>query len=387
VEPYDIVCIAQSSWNGVWARPQQLMSRFARHHRVLFIRPISIAHLLTNPSERHWKPFEWVGSNIWVYSPLMLPFGRRVPGVRRLNEARILRLVRRAIRRLEFERFVLWLYAPMSQYLVSRLDESAVVYDCTDAWERFEKTPPSTIERDRLLTAGADVLFVGTSTVYETRRNHNRNCHLFTCAVDYEHFAEVPSSSPEDIAGIPHPIIGYTGLIDEARVDCQLLERLARDHPEWSIVLVGPVQDDVLLRTLRHSNIHFLGLKSYDELPRYVAAFDVAVVPYKVNAATHNINPTKLLEYMAAGKPVVSTALNEIKSFYLGRLAVAESHDEFVRSIERVLSGASALPIDANRALAADRSWESVSNDMLRLLEAQLASQGEHQRMPEEVQV
>jgi len=374
VEPYDIVCIAQSSWNGVWARPQQLMSRFARSHRVLFVRPISLAHLLTKAGERNWKPFEWVGSNLWVYSPLMLPFGRRVPGVRQLNEARILRLVRRKVRELGFERFVLWFYAPMSQYLVGRLGESAVVYDCTDAWERFEKTPTLTIERDRLLTAQADVLFAGTSKVYETRRERNPNCHLFTCAVDYAHFADAPSAPPEDLAGIPRPIVGYTGLIDEARIDGELLRRLAREHPEWSIVLVGPVQDDVLLRALRHPNIYFVGLKSYDELPRYVAAFDVAMVPYKVDKATHNINPTKLLEYMAAGKPVVSTALDEIKRFYLDRLAIAESHDEFSRSIERLLSGAATLPIDSNRALAADRSWESVSDEMLRLVEAQLQS-------------
>lgn len=372
MEPYDIVCIAQSSWNGVWARPQQLMSRFARQHRVLFVRPISIAHLLTNPSERNWKPFEWVESNLWVYSPLMLPFGRRVPGVRRLNEARIVRLVRRAIRRLGFERFVLWFYAPMSQYLVGRLGESGVVYDCTDAWERFEKTPPSTIERDRLLTAQADVLFAATNKVYETRRARNPNCHLFTCAVDYEHFADAPPGLPDDLAGLARPIVGYTGLIDEARVDCELLRGLAREHPEWSIVLVGPVQEDVLLRALRHPNIHFLGLKPYDELPRYVAAFDVAIVPYRVSEATHNINPTKLLEYMAAGKPVVSTALDEIKSFYLDRLAIADSRDAFVRSVERVLSGAMSLPIESNRALAADRSWESVSTEMLQLVETHL---------------
>ncbi|MBN1916613.1 MAG: glycosyltransferase [Verrucomicrobia bacterium] len=350
------------------------MSRFAHHHRVLFVRPISIAHLLTKPSERHWKPFEWVDSNLWVSSPLMLPFGRRVPGVRRLNEARILRVVRLAIRRLGFERFVLWFYAPMSQYLAGRLGESAVVYDCTDAWERFEKTPPSTIERDRVLTAQADVLFAGTTKVYETRRERNPNCHLFTCAVDFEHFAEVPSGTPDDLVGIPHPIVGYTGLIDEARVDCRLIERLAREHPEWSIVLVGPVQDDVLLRALRHPNIHFLGLKSYDELPRYVAAFDAAIVPYRVNAATHHINPTKLLEYMAAGKPVVSTALDEIKSFYLNRLAIAESHDEFIHSIERVLSNATVLPVESNRTLAATRSWDSVSNAMLGIVEARLES-------------
>jgi len=371
VKSYDIVCMAQHSWHGVWARPQQLMSRFAREHRVLFVRPISIAHVLSNPSERNWKPFRWVASNLWVYSPLMLPFGRTVPGVRLINEARIRRLVRRKIRELDFERHVLWMYAPASEYLVGRLGESAVVYDCTDAWDKFETTQEFCAIRDRALSAEADVLFAGTSKVHETRREWNPNCHLFTCGVDYEHFAR-PKPVPEDLAGIRGPIIGYAGLIDEARMDCELLDRMARAHPEWSIVLVGPVQEAVLVRNLSHPNIHFLGLRSYDELPAYVNAFDVAMVPYKVTEATHDINPTKLLEYMAAGKPVVSTALDEVASFYMEHLAIARDQKDFIRCVERIVAGQAALPIEANRTLASERSWESVTTQMLDLVEERL---------------
>ena len=174
------------------------------------------------------------------------------------------------------------------------------------------------------------------------------------------------------MANIPRPIIGYAGLIDEARMDGELLDRMASAHPEWSIVLVGPVQENVLLRNLRHSNIHFLGLKSYDELPRYVAGFDVAVVPYKVDAATHNINPTKLLEYMAAGRPVVSSALDEVKSYYLDRLCIAADRDDFIRNVERLLAGETAMPIAENQTLAAERSWESVTTQMLDFVEQQL---------------
>jgi len=372
VKSFDIVCIAQHSWHGVWARPQQLMSRFARTHRVLFVRPISVAHLLSKPSERNWKPFRWVESNLWVYSPLMLPFGRAIPLVRLINEARILRLVRRRIRQLAFQDFVLWFYAPMSEYLVGRLGEAAVVYDCTDAWEQFERTQAFCATRDRVLSGKADVLFAGTGKVHETRREWNPNCHLFTCGVDYEHFAGPPAAPPEELANIPRPIVGYAGLIDEARIDCELLDRMARAHPEWSIVLVGPVQEGVLIRNLPHPNVYFLGLKPYAELPRYVAAFDVAMVPYKVDKATHNINPTKLLEYMAAGKPVVSSALEEVTHYYLDRLAIAEDRADFIRCVERLLAGETTLPVEANRALAADRSWESVTTDMLDLVEQKL---------------
>lgn len=372
MESYDIVCIAQHSWHGVWARPQQLMSRFAREHRVLFVRPISVSHLLTNPAERNWKPFRWVESNVWVYSPPMLPFGRTLPVVRLLNEARIVRLVRRKIRQLGLRDFVLWFYAPMSRYLVGRLGEAAVVYDCADAWEQFETTQPFCVTRDRMLSVEADVLFAGAGKVYETRCDWNSNCHLFTGGVDYAHFAEPAPVLPEDMAGIPRPVIGYAGLIDDARMDCELLDRMASAHPEWSIVLVGPVQENVLMRNLRHPNVHFLGLKPYGELPRYIAAFDVAMAPYKVGEATHNINPTKLLEYMAAGKPVVSSALDEVKSCYLDRLSIAGDRDDFIRCVERVLAGETAVPIDGNRALAAERSWESVATRMLELVERQL---------------
>jgi glycosyltransferase involved in cell wall biosynthesis len=260
------------------------------------------------------------------------------------------------------------MYAPVSEYLVGRLGESFTVYDCTDAWAKFDDVPDYVVRREDRLTREADVVFAGTGMLYEEKRRLNDRTHLMTCGVDFEHFnAGGEAGCPAVLRGIPRPVIGYAGLIDRERLDIGLLGAIAEAHPEWSVALVGPVQDRECLVLRSHRNIHFTGLVSYSDLPAYVREFDVAMVPYVVKEGTEYINPTKLLEYMAAGKPVVSSRIPEIVSAYDGRVVLAGSPGEFISGIEGLLSGKLKAPTDENREYASGFSWDEVQERMARL--------------------
>ncbi len=366
-----IVCLAQHSWESAWARPQQLMRRFAQRAVVLFVRPISIQHVITKPYERRRKLFRRDGENLYIYSPVVLPWGRRIAPIRWLNEFVIKRLVKRKIRKLRIENFALWIYAPVSEYLVGELGESIVVYDCTDAWSRFAGVPKYVITREERLSREADIIFAATGMLYDEKRHVNAKIHLLTCGVDYEHFnasAAMDDASSSPVESIPRPIIGYSGLIDRQRLDIELLGAVAREHPDWSLLLVGPVQDRECYVLRKYPNVHFTGLVAYADLPRYVRHFDVAVIPYSINDATRYINPTKLLEYMAAGKPVVSTNIPELRPDYRDKILLTENTEDFVAGIEAILDGTVEVPIEKNREHSLRYSWESVQVEMERLV-------------------
>jgi len=351
------------------------MSRFARSAPVLFVRPISIQHVITKPYERRKKVLRRNGENLYIYSPIVLPWGRRVPLIRWLNEFIIRRLVKRRIRKIGLKKFALWIYAPVSEYLVGKLGESLVVYDCTDAWWKFTDVPKYIVRREKRLSERADVLFAGTGMVYDEKSRINGNSHLFTCGVDYEHFNPPEAGDNESLAAfenITRPIIGYFGLIDRQRLDVELLAKMAQGHPDWSIVLIGPVQDRECYVLKKYSNVHFIGLVSYEELPRYVRYFDVAMIPYSINEGTRYINPTKLLEYMAAGKPVVSSDIPEIRRDYKNRVLLAKNTKEFVSGIEGILDGSIEVPVEENRDRSSRHSWESMQYKMEQLVSEKL---------------
>ena len=367
-----IVCLAQHSWESAWARPQQLMSRFAEDRTVLFVRPISIQHVIAKKYERRRSIFRRFSENLYLFSPFVLPWGRRIAPIRWLNEFIIKTLIKRKIRELDISGHVLWLYAPVSEYLVGKLGEELVVYDCTDAWDRFSNVPGYLQRRERKLSREADILFAGTGMLCDEKKALNPNTHLFTCGVDFEHFRPKSSNGsdvPDQLASLPRPIVGYFGLIDRERMDTYLVDAMAKAHPEWSIVLVGPVQDSNCLELGKRRNVHFTGLVSYEDLPRYASHFDVAVIPYLVNDGTRYINPTKLLEYMAAGKPVVSSYIPELAGEYGNRIVLARNTSEFIGGIEGILDGTIQLPTSDNMEFSSGHSWESVSNGMERLVE------------------
>ncbi len=203
--------------------------------------------------------------------------------------------------------YALWFYTPMAVPLARSLDPVAVVYDCMDELAAFALAPSELRELEDELFARADLVFTGGPSLYEVKRKRHRDVHLFPSSVDTSHFARArePQPDPPDQADLPHPRLGFFGVIDE-RMDLELLERVAALRPEWQLVLVGPVTKIDPASLPRRPNIHYLGQKDYADLPAYLAGWDVALLPFARNESTRFISPTKTPEYLAAGKPVVS---------------------------------------------------------------------------------
>ena len=249
-----------------------------------------------------------------------------------------------------------WYYTPMALEFSRHLSSVLTVYDCMDELSNFAGAPPTLLPLERELFERADVVFAGGRSLYEVKRQQHDNTHFFPSSIDREHFsvARRELDDAEDQSLIPHPRIGFFGVLDE-RLDRELLASLAASHPEWQFVLVGPVvkiAPDVLPQA---PNLHYLGKKSYAELPRYLANWDVAMLPFAMNASTRFISPTKTPEYLAAGRPVVSTPIHDVVEPYgrLGLARIARDAEEFAAAIHDLLQ-------------ERDEQWSQRVNDFLR---------------------
>jgi UDP-galactopyranose mutase len=268
--------------------------------------------------------------------------------------------------------FVLWFYTPMPAAWTEHLDPRVTVYDCMDELTKFAEAPPELGEREQMLLARADVVFTGGASLYESKRERHPNVHLLPSSVDAAHFRQARDfqSDPQDQSGLRRPRLGFYGVLDE-RMDFRLLSSVARSRPEWEIVVVGPAVPKFDSEDLaREPNIHYLGGKQYDELPAYLAGWDVALIPFALNEATEFISPTKTPEYLAAGKPVVSTPIRDVVRPWGedGLVHIASSSEEFVAAIEQALEEdheARMRRVDLRlAALSWDTTWAAISEHL-----------------------
>ncbi len=273
--------------------------------------------------------------------------------------------------------YVLWYYTPMAIALTVGLKPRAVVYDCMDELSLFRGAPQDLLRREEGLLAQADLVFTGGQSLYEAKRGRHPSVHAFPSSIEAAHFAQAREAQPEpvDQAGIPRPRLGYFGVIDE-RIDLDLLAALADSRPEWQIVLLGPVVKIDPVTLPRRENLRYLGMKSYAELPAYLAGWDVALLPFARNESTRFISPTKTPEYLAGGCPVVSTSIRDVVRPYgeLGLVEIADEPGEVVMAIERCLAAVS----DSGRRdrwlcrvdeLLAGGSWDRTHRSMSDLID------------------
>lgn len=350
-------------WDFVWQRPQQLFSRLAAHHAVLFVEdPLPAeGEARLDLSEPYPNVVRMVPRLPQAESPdvdaqwrLLLPLMERA-------------LATHALLRGRFERPVQWFYSPMSAaVLLGRFGARGTVYDCMDELANFRFAPADIAERERFLLAHADVVFTGGYQLYREKSRHHGTVHFHGCGVDAAHFGRARLAStvvPDPVAGLPGPVLGYVGVIDE-RLDYALIEALALRFPHASVVMAGPVVKVDPASLPRLPNIHWLGQQAYEQLPALVKGFDVCLMPFALNEATRYINPTKTLEYMATGKPVVSTAVADVVRNFTPVVDVAHSVDDFLDAVERAAAGPDPAQLREGIARASAASWESTVASM-----------------------
>ena len=337
----DLVCLSHLRWDFVYQRPQHLMSRFARERRVFFFEePIpSDGPPRLDVSERP--------DGLRVVVP-RLPAG--LPA--EIAEAAQRDLLRGLLEDHQVDDFVLWYYTPMALGFSDGLQPSAVIYDCMDELSLFRGAPVDLLERESRLLQVADLVFTGGQSLYEAKRERHPGVHAFPSSIDAQHFgrARRPLPEPADQAGIPQPRLGYFGVIDE-RIDLDILTAVADARPDWQIVMVGPVVKIDPETLPRRDNLHYLGMKHYDDLPAYLAGWDVALMPFARNESTRFISPTKTPEYLAGGRPVVSTPIRDVVRPYgeSGLVGIADQPGDFVALAERALA--------RHRDAAAREAW------------------------------
>lgn len=363
-----LICFSHLRWDFVLQRPQHLMRRFSAERQVLFFEEFI-------PTDHHLAyleihPFE--GTRVKSIRP-------RIPHcwTEEDREAALRSLLDDVIQLMGIRQPVLWFYTPMMFSFARHVDASAVIYDCMDELANFKFAPPRIKELESALIARADAVFTGGYSLYEAKKRYHDNIHPFPSSVDAPHFRAARSglSEPADQATIPGPKLGFCGVIDE-RLDLDLIRSVAALKPNLAFVFLGPVIKISPDELPRANNIHYLGQKAYSDLPAYLSSWDAALMPFALNEATQYISPTKTPEYLAAGRPVISTRIFDVDRSYgsVPGVFIADDAKGFVEACEAALemkSSSSAWLKDVD-ALLALSSWDDTFHSMKLLVEEAL---------------
>jgi UDP-galactopyranose mutase len=361
----DLVCLSHLRWDFVYQRPQHLLSRCAEERRVfLFEEPVhDDGPLRLEVLER---------GKVRVVVP-HLPDGLTSDVAR---EAALRTMLERMMAEERISDYVLWYYTPIALQFTRHLRPRATVYDCMDELSAFRGASPLLRGLEVELLSRADLVFTGGQSLYEAKRGRHPRVYAFPSSIDAAHFARARETSeePADQAGIARPRLGFFGVIDE-RLDIKLIDEVARLRPEWQLVMIGPVVKIEEASLPRRENIHYLGMKSYEELPAYLSGWDVALLPFARNESTRFISPTKTPEYLAAGRPVVSTSIRDVVRPYgqEGLVRIADEPEEFVRACEEAMSEDAAARQSRVDGFLARSSWDSTWESMSAMIDAAAA--------------
>lgn len=358
-----LVCLSHLRWGFVYQRPQHVMSRLAKNYDVVFFEE-PVFSQDTTPRLELSNP----ASGIEVAVP-HLPGGMSGEAI---EQAQKKLLDEHLAGRVQGD-LLLWYFTPMSLLFTEHLDARVTIYDCMDELSAFMGAPARLIDMEKQLLARADVVFTGGVSLWEVKQRQHGNAYPVPSSVDIAHFAAARQALPEppDQASVARPRLGFFGVIDE-RFDLQLIERVATMRPDWQIVLIGPVVKIDPQTLPQRSNIHYLGGKQYAELPDYLAGWDVALMPFALNASTRYISPTKTPEYLAGGCPVVSTPIHDVISGYgeSGAVFIADTVEAFVEAIEKALPLKSTIEfVQRADAAIAGMSWDNTSRFMQEQIE------------------
>ena len=364
-----LVVFSHLRWNFVYQRPQHVLSRMAKNRPIIFVEEPKAVAGIENP---RWE-LSVPAMNVTVMVP-NLPENGFAPG---FQSPQMMRLIHGLADSKSLSRPLVWTYTPSAIDLIEGLDPALLVYDCMDELSAFLHAPAELRDQERRLLQRADLVFTGGPSLYRSKKSLHSQVHCFPSSVDVAHFqqAGLANSEAADQAAIPGPRLGFFGVIDE-RLDVELLREVASQRPEWQIVLVGPVVKIDPATLPDNPNIHYFGSREYAQLPSYIKGWDVGIMPFAMNDATKFISPTKVLEYMAADKPIVSTPITDVAEPYGSFVRIASGAGEFVRQCEAALN-ASAEDWAERRAAAenvlAQTSWDKTANSMETVIEQTLS--------------
>jgi protoporphyrinogen oxidase/glycosyltransferase involved in cell wall biosynthesis len=355
-----IIVFSHLRWNFVYQRPQHLLSRLAKDRRVYFIEEPTLDE--SGPS--HWE-INHPEPNVTVLRP-HTPYKSFGYSEEQLPEYRT--LLKQFFSKEKVGEHALWFYTPMALPLADLFTPQAVIYDCMDELSKFLNAPPEMLEREARLMQFADVVFTGGPSLYRAKKDRHPNVHCFASSVETEHFAKGVVEQPEakEQESLPRPRLGYYGVIDE-RINLELIDHMAATHPEWQVVMVGPVVKIDPARLPRRENIHYSGQKNYAELPSYLKGWDVCLQPFAKNDSTEFISPTKTLEYMAARKVIVSTSIRDVVEPYGHIVFIGDTPAEFTAGCERALALEKAeydRRMEEGQRVLARTSWDRTVNAM-----------------------
>ncbi|HWT31500.1 MAG TPA: glycosyltransferase [Propylenella sp.] len=366
-----LICFSHLRWGFVYQRPQHLLTRAARHYRVLFVEEAWFED--TAPR----LDLTEVKGGVIVAVPV-LPHGMTGDEA----EAAQKQLLNQLLAGERPEEIIAWYYTPMALGSSDHLEPDLCVYDCMDELSAFRFAPPNLIEREQALFDRADLVFTGGLSLYEAKRDRHPSVHAFPSSIDRAHFARArePGSEPDDQIGLPRPRLGYFGVIDE-RMDLELVAEMAALRPDWQFVMIGPVVKIDEASLPRAENIHWLGGRSYDELPDYLSGWDIGLMPFAMNESTRFISPTKTPEFLAAGVPVVSTPVVDVVRSWgdAGLVEIAATAPEMIAMADALLARPKAAWLEqVDRQLASlswDRTWNEMHALMRRKLDVSAATQ------------
>jgi len=372
--PTTLIVFSHLRWGFVYQRPQQLMSRLAAHYKVLFIE---------EPAYRD-GPAGFDHTVIAPHLEVLVPRTPvHAPGFHDDQLPVLKRLLTELLGARGIDDYVVWFYTPMALPLVAQMRPRAVVYDCMDELASFKDAPRQLRQRETALLKLASLVFAGGPALYECKRELHPRVHCLPSSVDVDRFAPagLDTHSPEALRAdelqgmLPHPRLGYFGVIDE-RFDATLVGAVAQAHPDWQLVMVGPVVKIDPARLPVRPNIHWLGLQPYEVLPHLMAGWDVCLMPFALNEATRFISPTKTLEYMAGEKPIVSTPVRDVVALYGDVVHIASGAGAFVDACVKALNERE--PQHSHRmenmlTTVFRTSWDRSAHSVHELLQAEMA--------------
>ncbi|WP_084426514.1 glycosyltransferase [Aequorivita capsosiphonis] len=348
---YDLVVFSHLRWNFVYQRPQHIISRMSKEYRTLFIEePIPYIE-----DEKYEYDLEHVLPTVDVLRPKVSSISEIATILIKLNLTNVK---------------IAWFYSAAFSGLLSTLKANTIIYDCMDELSLFKGADSNLVMQEGELMRKADIIFTGGKSLYESKSASSDKVYCFPSSVDISHFQKAQNGLeiPQDIANIKGPIVGYIGVIDE-RINLEILEGIAKMQPGFSFVMVGPVvkiDENDLPRT---ANIHYLGMKSYDSLPQYLKAIDITMMPFALNDSTKYISPTKTLEYMAAGKPIISTPIKDVVRDYSDSVYIVSTVREFSEALEKINLSPVNNYISQYQDILLKTSWNHTSEQMLHLIQ------------------